>query len=235
MARSSLRPWIWLPLAAAAALLLALVAKPIAVGWECYRLHARGEHAEARVVTSDHAKALVLTIASGPRAGEHCTAETSEAHRADLEPGDVLDVVLPRARPGECVLEATLRNSILFLWALSGLVVVALLLMLLVGLFLDRSFGRAGTPAVRFDRAGLVCPRCGAPMEEGYLPMLAPLHWRGRGQPIGLPTLLSGLAGTVGWRGRPCLPAYRCASCEVVTLRYGKPGSGPVAGARAAR
>lgn len=229
MPRSSRRPWIWLPLAAMAVLMLVLVAKPIAVGWECYRLHARGEHAEAHVVASDYAKALVLTIASGPRAGEHCTAETSESHRANLEPGDVLEVVLPEARPGECVLEATLRNSILFLWALSGLVVVVLLLMLLVGLFLDRSFGRAGMPVVRFDRGALACPRCGDAMEEGYLPMLAPLHWRARGQPIGLPTLLSGLAGTVGWRGRPCVHAYRCSSCEVVTLRYGKPGSSPPA------
>ncbi|HKJ25478.1 MAG TPA: PF20097 family protein [Myxococcota bacterium] len=223
MTRTSLRLWIWLPLATAAVLLLALVSGPIAYGWECYRLHAEGEHAEARVVASDHAEALVLTIASGPRAGEHCTAATSEAHRAELVSGDVLAVVLPDARPGECVLVATLENSMLFLWGLCGMVAAVLLMMVLVGLFLDRSFGRSGAPSARFDVGPIECPRCDAPMEEGYLPLLSPLHWRRPDEPIGLPTAFSGLPGTVGWRGRPSLHAYRCERCQIVTLRYGKP------------
>jgi hypothetical protein len=224
MTRTSLRLWIWLPLATAALLLLVLVAGPIAHGWECYRTYAEGEHVEARVVGTDFERTLVLSIASGARAGEHCTARTSEEHRASLTPGDALDVVLPDARPGECVLVATLENSIALLWGLSALVVVALLMLVLLGLFLDRSFGRAGAPNARFDLGEIDCPRCSAPMQEGYLALLAPLHWRAPDEPIGLPTALSGMDGTVGWRGRPCLHAFRCQPCEIVTLRYGKPG-----------
>lgn len=224
MNRTSPRPWIWLPLATAAALLLAVVWGPIAVGFECWRLHASAARAEAHVVEADVADLLVLTIATGPRAGEHCTADTSEAHRAELEPGDALDVVLPADRPDECVLVATLDNSILLLWSLVGMVAVALLLLVLIGTFLERSFGRAAEPSTRFDSGAVVCPRCGAAMREGYLPLLAPIHWRDPGDPIGLPTVFTGLPGTVGWRGRARVAAFRCAPCGIVTLRHASGG-----------
>ena len=102
---------------------------------------------------------------------------------------------------------------------------IAPTLLALMGILLEQSFGRATTPDVRFDRRELPCPRCGATMGEGYLPLLAPLHGREPGQPVGLPTVFTGLPGTVGWSGRPRVHADRCASCEVVTLRYGKPGA----------
>jgi hypothetical protein len=60
-------------------------------------------------------------------------------------------------------------------------------------------------------------------MEEGYLPLVSGIQWRKGSEPIGLPHALKGLAGTVGWRGRPRLHAFRCSRCEIVSFQYGKP------------
>jgi hypothetical protein len=168
----------------------------------------------------------VLRIRDGARAGRHCTAKTSRSHLARLAPGDALEVVVPEGRPDECVLVATLENSAALLWAIGGGVALFLGMLVAAGLALQRSFTRRLPPTTRFDLAsgGLACPRCDAPMSEGYLPLLAGLHWREPGQPVGLPHALSGLPGTVGWRGRPRLHAYRCTQCEIVTLQYGAPG-----------
>lgn len=67
------------------------------------------------------------------------------------------------------------------------------------------------------------CPACGKVMDEGYTPVLAGLHWRTLGAPVGLPIVLRGLPGTVGRRGRPRLHAFRCVPCEILTLQYGAP------------
>jgi len=223
MKADALRRWIGPGVGALALALVALVAQPVAHGWACYRTHAEGEKVEARVVAADYASALVLEVATGPRAGEACTATTSAAHAARLGPGDTLAVVLPTAKPGECVLVATLENSIALLWGLVGLVAAAVLLLVLLGLFLHRTLSTPGVPTTRVDFQDPVCPRCGAVMKAGYVPLLAGLHWREPGEPIGLPTAFSGLPGTVGWRGRPCLHAWRCDACELLTLRYGRP------------
>jgi len=224
MARIPLRLRVWAPLAALGLLGVGLLASPLATAWRCYELHARGERAATHVVGKDPAVGLVLEIDSGSLAGSHCTAHTSDAHLASVEQGERLEVVLPEARPGECVLVATLENSAALLWGISGSVVVLLLMLLLVGLLLVRSFERPGAPSTRFDLSGVACPRCRTPMREGYLPLLAGVHWRELGQPVGLPHALAGLPGTTGWRGRPCLHAYRCQACEIVTFRYGKRG-----------
>jgi hypothetical protein len=64
-------------------------------------------------------------------------------------------------------------------------------------------------------------------MAEGYLPILSGIHWRRPDQPIGLPHALSGMPGTVGWKGRPCLHAFRCEACRIVTFGYGSLGTSP--------
>jgi len=58
-------------------------------------------------------------------------------------------------------------------------------------------------------------------MAEGYLPLLAGVHWRGPDDPVGMPHALRGLPGTVGLRTRPKVHAFRCEPCEVVIFRYG--------------
>ena len=63
----------------------------------------------------------------------------------------------------------------------------------------------------------------GTQLAEGYVVLLAGVHWREPGQPIGMPHALGGLPGTVGWRGRPRLHAFRCPSCEILIAQYGIP------------
>jgi hypothetical protein len=154
----------------------------------------------------------------------HCTAETSEGHLAAAAAGDVLEVVLPEGRPGECVLVATLENSMALMTALAALLAVFVLVLVLLGLFLQRSFTRPGVPNTRFDLppGAPACPRCRAPMTEGYLPLLAGIHWRDTGQPVGMPHALAGLPGTTGWRERARVHAFRCPSCAIVTFQYAR-------------
>lgn len=222
---------VWLQIAAVVAVLLGVVAGPMETAWRCYQLHAHGERARSEVVGKDPAVGLVLRVTSGSRAGTSCTTGTSEGHFAAAVAGDVLEVVLLDGKPGECELVATLENSLALLTAVAALLSVLVLMLVLLGLFLQRSFTRPGVPNTRFDLADLAaggpaCPRCRAPMAEGYLPLLAGIHWRDAGQPVGLPHALAGLPGTTGWRARARLHAYRCPSCAIMTFQYARTAQG---------
>ncbi|HML96790.1 MAG TPA: PF20097 family protein [Thermodesulfobacteriota bacterium] len=70
------------------------------------------------------------------------------------------------------------------------------------------------------------CPRCGGEMTEGYIPSSAGIPWRDRNDPVGMPTIASGLPGTKSILKRPRLHAYRCPDCNIVTFKYGG-GSSP--------
>jgi hypothetical protein len=212
----------WLVAGLALAGLAAAAARPLAVGWRCYALHARGEHVHAAVVSKLEPPQLVLRILDGRAADQVCTTKTSFGHHAALREGDVLAVVYDRERPGACELEATLVNSLVVLGAMSGGIGLAALAVLVVALFVHRSFSRPGYPSTHLDAEGkaILCPACGAEMAEGYLVPLAGLHWRRLGEPVGVPHALGGLPGSVGWRGRPRLHAFRCAPCGVVTFRH---------------
>jgi hypothetical protein len=214
---------LWALLGLLIAVILGVVAKPMAIAWRCYRLNASGVHAQAEVAEKLASPTLVLVIASGSRAGNACTAKTSAAHHEALAIGDVLAVVHRPERPGECVLEATLENSAALLWSLTGAIAVPVLLILWLGVFLHRSQTAPAflTSRLDADAKEVTCPECGAEMAEGYLPILAGMHWRGLDEPIGLPNALRGLPGTVGWRTRPRLHGFRCEACSVVTFKYG--------------
>jgi hypothetical protein len=216
---------IWAVPVLLAVILIGAVGRPLAYAWRCYQLNATGEHARANVVGKNEHVGLVLQIASGSQRDRICTAQTSEAHLESAESGDVLEVVLPVDKPGDCVLAATLENSAALLWALSAASLALLLGVVLVGLFVQRSFTATGTLTTHLDvdRKDMACPQCSREMAEGYLPLLSSLHWREIDAPVGMPHALGGLSGTVGWCGRPRLHAYRCEACEIVTFRYGRP------------
>jgi hypothetical protein len=72
------------------------------------------------------------------------------------------------------------------------------------------------------EKEKLKCPECGSIMAEGYIPGVGGINWRERNDPIGLPTILSGLPGTTYWFKRPILHAFNCKECGVVTFRYVK-------------
>lgn len=214
---------LWALLGLLAAVIVASLARPMMAGWRCYRLHASGEHATAEVVEKLGDSTLLLQIGSGSRAGNACTASTSEAHHRALQIGELLPVVYRSERPGECVLAATLENSAALLWSLTGATAVILLLILWAGVALQRTFTAPAflTSYLDADAKDVKCPQCGAEMVEGYLALLAGLHWREIGEPIGMPHALGGLPGTVGWRTRPRLHGFRCETCSIITFKYG--------------
>jgi hypothetical protein len=65
------------------------------------------------------------------------------------------------------------------------------------------------------------CPECGIVMTEGYLPMGFGIHWRNINQPVAIPTIFSGLSGTVSWLRRPRLHGYHCEKCRIIIFKYG--------------
>jgi hypothetical protein len=220
--RSTVTTRIWLVAALAIGAIGLLTAGPLWTAWRCIQLYEHGERADAELVGRAEAPDLVLRIVSGPRAGEACTASTNPAHYEAAQTGDPFRVILLADRPDTCTLEGTLEISRALFYGTSSLVVVLILLLVLAGLWLQRSFRERPPPNTRFDlgRPGMACPRCEAPMAEGYLVPLSGLHWRDANQPIGFPHALAGLPGTVGWRGRPRLHAYRCDKCAIATFQY---------------
>jgi hypothetical protein len=213
---------VWSVVGLLCAVLVIGTARPLAVAWRCWLDWRGGEHAPAELVEKLEAPSLVLRIEGGSRSGQACTADTSAAHHAALETGTRLDVVYRHDRPGDCELEATLANSVDLMTALTAVVVALSLFLVLVGLVLQRSLRRRALPTTQLphDASHLTCPGCGGPVEEGALVPMGGIHWRRIGDPIGLPSTLGGLPGTVGWRGRPCLHAVRCSSCRLVTFRH---------------
>lgn len=222
---------VWTVLGSVVALSALLLWRPMAVAWRCYHLHENGSRAETELVHKLDGL-LVLRFTSGPLRDQACTAKTSAAHYESAQMGDPLEVVYFDDRPGECVLVATVENSGLVLWSISGVLFFGLLLVVSLGLWLQRTFTRPQAPRRRMLQGRIACPGCGKDMEEGYVPLLAGLHWREIGEPIGLPHALRGLPGTVGWRERPRLHAFRCQSCELLTLQYGEPLGGLPASTR---
>lgn len=218
---------VWLVIGGLVSALLVPLWGPLRVSWQCYWLHENGVRERARVMARlDEHIMFALRIEEGPHAGEACTADTSRAVYEATQNGDTLEVVYVDWKPGTCELSSTIEASAqLLVLVVAGLCMLVALLLAL-GVFLQRSFTRPIQPPRRMaiGAGEMRCPACGKEMDEGYVPVLAGLSWRRLGEPIGLPHALSGMPGTVGWRGRPRLHAFRCVPCEIVTLQYGDPG-----------
>ena len=169
-------------------------------------------------------------VVRSPIAPDECVrydTAIERAHENIKQLGDVVGIVFSPSRPERCVLTSTLEASGFLLWSLTGAIAALILMIVLLGLFVHRSYAATHelTSRLDVDPSSVLCPECGAKMSEGYLALLAGLHWREIGEPIGMPHALSGLPGTVGWRGRPRLHAFRCEGCSVVTFKYGKSAS----------
>jgi hypothetical protein len=219
MVRSNRVGRLWLLLALAAAVIAAPLARPMASAWRCYARHAQAERTTAQVIAQPEPAMWVLRVASGPNAGASCSAKPGTETAA---PGESLEVVYLADR-AECVPVSTVERSKALLLALTSGLACVLFLLVGIGLAVQRGLARPGVPKRRMevDPGAVVCPACGGKMAEGYVLLLAGMHWREPDEPIGLPHALAGLPGTVGWRGRPCLHAFRCASCEILVVQYG--------------
>ncbi len=225
MASRSKQLWIWLAITALVALIVIPLWGPMRIAWRCYWLHENGVREQAEVMAKLPNANFALRVIDGPHAGEVCTADTSVAIYDDTEIGESLEVVYVEWKPGECELASTIEASGWLLWFVVAVIGSILAGLIALGVTLSRSFTRLVNPKRRMKvEAGEVrCHVCGEAMEEGYLPLVSGIQWRRIGEPIGLPHALKGLAGTVGWRGRPRLHAFRCSTCEIVSFQYGNP------------
>jgi hypothetical protein len=218
---------LWILLGLLIAVILGGVAGPLVRAWRCYELNARGDQADAEIIEKLAGYEFRVRIAQGPHRSRFCNAITSRTLWEQKQLGDVVAIVFSPRRPDRCVLTSTLEASGFLIWSLSGVIAALILMIVLLGLFVHRSYAATHelTSQLDVDPSSVTCPECGAKMAEGYLAVLAGLHWREIGEPIGMPHALGGLPGTVGWRGRPRLHAFRCGECSVVTFKYGKKAS----------
>jgi hypothetical protein len=202
---------------------LFVLGRPLVNVWRSYDAAVNGEHAEAELVDKDEDLGLTLAIRSDSTEALSCVAEASPAIIERAEPGDVFEVVLKPGKPGECYLESSLRLASVIMWAFAGMLVVSVALILALGFFLHRSYADVPALTTRFAAgpSQLSCASCGQPMRAGYVVPMGGIHWRDGGEAIGLPLVIGGLPGTVGWKGRPRLQAFRCQTCDVVTFKHG--------------
>jgi hypothetical protein len=216
--------WIWSFVLLAIGGICFTIGGPFLNAWRCYERAAGGEPAEATVISAETEVGVVLQLTSGSQVGSACTVKVSKTYAAELQAGDTLAVFSYADRPGDCELADTIEASGALLWVIGSVVAIILLFLVLLGITVQRKFSQTPVLTTRFDSpgSGMNCPRCGSSMNEGYLVPAAGIHWRNAGQPLGLPHALGGLPGTVGWKGRPRLHAYRCESCEISTFHYGK-------------
>jgi hypothetical protein len=214
---------LWLGAGALLALLSLPLWQPLRTAWRCYALHAAAERERGEVLHKLEDAVLALRIVEGSHAGDGCIAGTSWEIFERTEPGAVLDLVVVPGREGRCELVTTIEASGRLLWLISGALAMLLVGVLALAAGLTRSFTRPVQPVRRLkaEPREVRCPACGKVMDEGYLALLSGIHWRRLGEPVGLPHALAGMPGTVGWRRRPRLHAFRCVPCEVVTFQYG--------------
>jgi len=213
--------WVIAGAGVASLAILVAIGPPFLRAWRCYIDWASGSVAEGEAVGNDPELGLVLEFEEG----ETCTVLLGPSHVEEFELGQSVLAVRRADRPGVCELASTIEASRAFLLMVAAMVAVILLLVALLAIGLNRLLTRVPELTTRFEgEAGpLACPRCAKPMEEGYLPLQAGVPWRKPGEPIGMVHAFRGLPGTVaGLRNRPCVQAYRCEPCEVVTFRYGR-------------
>ncbi len=142
---------------------------------------------------------------------------------------DELSVTYLPDHPSRCTLPHSLEMNRLLAYSLVGAAVFLLLLAAGFCIYIYRSFKKPppGNPVALTTDLGLPgqslsCPRCGVEMTEGYMPTVGGVSWRDRGDPVGVPSMLSGLPGTTFWVKRPKLHAYRCEDCHIITFKYGE-------------
>ena len=194
---------------------------------ECIDGYAEGVAGQARVdQVHEHGVSVVFADAQPTAPIRSCFVARGDLPEAMPGVGAMLDVVTHRSQPERCTTADTLVAAQSLLRALAAVVVCFALTLVLVGIGVQRSLTQVPSLTTRLDFAPerVRCPRCDKPMAEGYLPLVAGLHWRGRDEPVGVTNALGGLPGTASWRGRARVHALRCEPCELLLMRYGRSG-----------
>ena len=158
---------------------------------------------------------------------ELCQLNVSKSDYDSYSIGDRLDILYLSSVTGRCMKAENAAG----LYSLTIFVLLFWLIFLLIFLALAyifyRAYKRTGDPrklTTEFNagKEKFICPECSTVMEEGYIPGVGGINWRERTEPPGMPTIVSGLPGTVYWMKRPMLHAFHCRDCGVVTFRYVK-------------
>lgn len=142
---------------------------------------------------------------------------------------DQLGIVYDSDSPTQCTLPDGIEiNRILLLVS----IIFAVFLMIIGICFLIyiyKSFKKpppdkyvTPTTNMNIEQDGPRCIKCNNLMVEGYMPTVGGVSWRNRDEPIGIPTIFSGLPGTTFWIKRPLLHAYHCTDCKIIIFKYGK-------------
>lgn len=142
---------------------------------------------------------------------------------------DELSVTYLPDDPSQCTLPHSMEINRLLSFSLIGVALFLLIVAAGFFVYIYRSFKRPPpdkpvqlTTHLDLSGQGSECPRCGEPMTEGYMPTVGGVSWRDRGDPVGIPSMLTGLPGTAYLIKRPKLHAYRCEDCRIITFKYGK-------------
>lgn len=156
-----------------------------------------------------------------------CRINVSKTVYNSYSVNDKLVIVYLKSKPGVCYLQGSAEGLYFSSMVLVVFGIISLLIFIAFAYHVYKSFKKTGKPVsltTKFegDRANVICPECGSPMDEGYIPGVGGINWRDRGDPIGLPTMISGLPGTVFWFKRPLLHAFNCKQCALVVFKYRK-------------
>ena len=197
-----------------------------------YRLATDGIEAEASVsslgLRDDGDYDVTLALGSAGATGATCSLRMSEAWARDREIGSAVDVRYLPAQPDRCLPVGTIAAAKPIFYLAGVVVLLALVSIAIMIAILWSSFrvprdasGVALTTDLGLD--AVTCPRCDGAMAEGYIPGGYGIVWRDRAEPVGLPSVFSGMPGSTFWLSRPRMHAFRCADCQIVLFRYGKP------------
>ena len=169
---------------------------------------------------------LKLTYSSQTNGEESCEAVVSKKIYENYLVGDKFKVLYNKKDSNKCFLPENARS--LYLLSLIAICFGALFLIIFLAsaLYVYKSFKKREIPVKLSTRISntdrILCPECSGEMTEGYIPGVGGINWRERKDPVGLPTMLTGLPGTIFWVKRPILHAFNCKKCSVVIFRYGK-------------
>ena len=156
----------------------------------------------------------------------NCDLSVSKTAFDSFDKRDELLVVFNPSKPDECSLPFNIELNYYILLSIMGLSFLFLLITLGFAYYIYKSFKKPTADKLvatttKLDLENINCPKCGLAMTEGYLPPIGGVSWRDKDDPVGIPTILSGLPGTTFWVKRPKLHAFHCKDCRIITFKYG--------------
>ncbi len=157
----------------------------------------------------------------------NCDLSVSKTTFNSFDKKDELLITYNPSKQAQCSLSFNITLNYYILLSILGLGLLFLLMTLGFTYYVYKSFKKPArdklvATTTRLDLEKIDCPKCGLIMTEGYLPTVGGVCWREKDDPVGIPTILSGLPGTTFWARRPKLHAFHCKGCEIITFKYGK-------------